>query len=300
MSLITRILLRYNAKHKVKHIATEQIFSSKSTYDKVCSFYMTQWQDQNIIYAILLSILIGFLSACTIQTHHTYVEQSIGQLYNEAINLLEAGDPQSAAKIFIEVDRQHPHSIWATKAQLMAAYAFYEGSKYENAVTALDRFIKLHPSHKDIAYAYYIKGLCYYEKLADVALDYKTTLLALNALREVMTRFPLSRYARDSHFKLDLIIDHLAGKEMAIGRFYMQRQRYSAAINRFRKVVSVYQTTTHVPEALHRLVENYIALGLMKEAHKVTAVLGFNFPQSLWYQDSYILVKKYTETASLQ
>ena len=248
------------------------------------------------LFLLFFSIII---SACTTQNYNKYIESPVGLLYNEAMHFLELGDSLTASKIFLEVVRQHPNCIWATKAQLMGAYAAYESGQYENAVIALDRFIQLHPGHKDAAYAYYLKGLCYYERISDVALDQKTALLAADAFQEVIVRFPNSLYARDFQFKMDLILDHLAGKEMAIGRFYMQRQRYPSAINRFRNVVAHYQRTTHVPEALYRLVESYTALGLIDEARKVTAVLGFNFPESLWYQDSYDLMRRYTETESI-
>ncbi len=266
--------------------------------------HMTRHRSQAlhaIVFALFI-VKIVLLTTCTTITKDSnhVIERPVGQLYNEAMNFLEIGEPQTAAQIFLEVDRQHPHSIWATKAQLMAAYASYEGGKYDDAVTALERFIQLHPGHRDTAYAYYVKGLCHYERLSDVALDQKTALLAADALREVMLRFPQSLYARDSHFKLDLVIDHLAGKEMAIGRFYLKTQRYPAAINRFRKVVSAYQTTTHTPEALHRLVESYTALGLLNEARKVTAILGFNFPGSLWYQDSYDLIHQHVKIICLK
>ncbi len=249
---------------------------------------------------LILSLKIVFLSSCTTQNTNQVIERPVGQLYNEAMNFLELGEPQKAARIFLEVDRQHPHSIWATKAQLMAAYAFYEGGKYDDAVTALERFILLHPDHRDTAYAYYIKGLCHYERLADVALDQKNALLAADSLRDLMLRFPYSLYARDSHSKLDIVIDHLAGKEMSIGRFYLQFRRYPAAINRFKKVVFTYQTTAYTPEALHRLVESYTALGLLNEARKVVAILGFNFPGSLWYQDSYDLIHRHVESLCLK
>lgn len=227
-----------------------------------------------------------FVAGCAAD-EEKYVERPVEDLYNEAMNLLQKEEYTAAAKAFDEVERQHPYSTWATKAQLMAAYTYYESSKYDDAVVALDRFIQLHPGHRDIAYAYYLKGLCHYEQITDVARDQKMTELATEALREVVTRFPSSQYARDARMKLDLTIDHLAGKEMEIGRYYLTRKKYLAAINRFMVVVSQYQTTTHVPEALHRLVEAYSSLGLTEEARKAAAVLGHNFPGSEWYMDAY-------------
>lgn len=236
---------------------------------------------------------VGLVS-CASPDMDLYIEREVEELYNEALVLLEQGERQAAAKAFDEVERQHPYSVWATKAQLMAAYAYYDGNKYDDAVVALDRFIQLHPGHQDVVYAYYLKALCYYEQIADVARDQKITELSAIALREVITRFPYSQYARDAYLKLDLTADHLAGKEMSIGRFYMQQRQYLAAINRFRVVVTYYKTTTHVPEALHRLVESYTALGITYEACKIAAVLGYNFPGSLWYRDAYHLVRGVT------
>ena len=219
-----------------------------------------------------------------------YVEQPVEQLYNRALNELSAQEYKKAAKGFEEVDRQHPYSVWATKAQIMAAFAYYESNKYDEAIIALDRLIQLHPGHRDLAYAYYLKALCYYEQISDVGRDQRITQQALEALAEVVKRFSGSPYARDARLKVELAIDHLANKEMAIGRFYQSRQQYVGAINRYRVVIERYQTTTPVPEALHRLVECYLALGVKNEAQENAAVLGFNFPGSEWYQDSYFLI----------
>ncbi len=224
-------------------------------------------------------------------TKDTYVERPVEQLYNTAMDDLLEENYTKAAKEFDEVERQHPYSVWASKAQLMAAYSHYQHNKFDDAITALDRFIQLHPSHKDVAYAYYLKAICYYEQIADVERDQKSTEESLKALQEVVDRFPTSRYARDAKLKLDLARDHLAGKEMAIGRYYERGQMYLAAINRYRRVVDNYQTTTHVPEALERLTECYTALGLTDEAQKMAAILGYNYPGNEWYTDSYTLVE---------
>ena len=220
-----------------------------------------------------------------------YVEMPVEQIYNNAMDALLNGEYETAARRFDEVERQHPYSIWATKAQLMSAYSNYEAEKYDDAVVGLDRFIQLHPSSSDTPYAYYLKALNYYEQISDVGRDQKMTGLAAKALEEVIRRFPNTAYARDAALKLDLTRDHLAGKEMSVGRFYLRQGQYLAAINRFKKVVDDYQTTSHVPEALHRLVEAYTALGLTDEAHKVAAVLGHNFPGNPWYVDTYALVE---------
>lgn len=228
------------------------------------------------------------LGACTIEEPE-YVERPVAEIYNNAMELLKNTDYKAAALEFDEVERQHPYSVWATKAQLMAAYAYYQSNRYDDAIIALDRFTQLHPAHRDTPYAYYLKALCYYEQISDVARDQKMTELALNSLNEVVKRFPDSEYARDAKIKVDLTYDHLAGKEMEIGRYYLNQKYYLAAINRFRTVVDQYQTTTHVPEALHRLTEAYTALGITSEARKAASVLGHNFPGSEWYEDSYKL-----------
>jgi outer membrane protein assembly factor BamD len=219
-----------------------------------------------------------------------YVERPVEVLYNRALDDLGAQDYKHAAKEFEEVDRQHPYSVWATKAQIMAAFTYYQYNKYDDAIIALDRFIQLHPGHRDIPYAYYLKGLCYYEQISDVGRDQGVTQKALDALSDVAKRFPNTAYARDARLKVELTIDHLAGKEMEIGRYYQKQQQYVGAINRYRTVIERFQTTTHVPEALHRLVECYLALGVKSEAQETAAVLGHNFPGSDWYADSYYLM----------
>ena len=233
---------------------------------------------------------IGLLAACSGKNKDAYVERPVEELYNTAMDQLANGDYSQSAAAFDEVERQHPYSVWATKAQLMSAYALYQGNKFDESIVAADRFIQLHPGHRDVAYAYYLKALDYYIQIEDVGRDQKTTQQALAALSEVVRRFPDSRYARDAHLKIDLARDHLAGKEMAIGRWYEGRGTYLSAINRFKNVVDQYQTTTHVPEALERLTECYLALGLKDEAQKTAAVLGYNYPGSSWYEATYVLV----------
>ena len=219
-----------------------------------------------------------------------YVEQPVETLYNNAMNAMQAGELSDAARLFDEVERQHPYSTWAAKAQVMAAYANYQNNRYDEAINALDRFIQLHPGNKDIAYAHYLRAISYYEQISDVGRDQRATEQALTALEEVVRRFPESRYSRDAALKIDLARDHLAGKHMEIGRYYLGQSEYLAAINRFQLVIRDYQTTTHVPEALHRLVESYLALGVTDEAQSTAAVLGHNYPGSIWYADSYVLL----------
>jgi outer membrane protein assembly factor BamD len=245
-----------------------------------------------------LSLAACFLLACcSSASKDDYVEKPVEDLYNSAMDLLQDKSYDKAAKAFEEVERQHPYSVWATKGQLMAAYSLYLAGKYDDSIVACDRFIQLHPGHRDIAYAYYLKALDYYVQIADVARDQKATEQALAALGEVQRRFPDSKYGRDARLKMDLARDHLAGKQMEIGRYYERQGSYLAAINRFKRVVDEYQTTTHVPEALHRLTECYLALGLTEEAQRTAAVLGYNYPGSSWYDSAYALLEKRAPTA---
>jgi outer membrane protein assembly factor BamD len=218
------------------------------------------------------------------------LDQSPEGLYAAGVEALQARRFPQAVDLFDQVERDHPYSTWATNAKIMAAYGEYQRNRYTEAIGALDRFIQLHPAHRDIAYAYYLRALCYYEQITDAQRDQRTTEQAMAALQDVVNRFPDTAYARDARLKIDLGRDHLAGKEMNIGRFYQRQRLYGAAIGRFRRVVEDFQTTNHVPEALHRLTEIYLALGLPEEAKATASVLGHNFPGSPWYQDSYALL----------
>lgn len=219
-----------------------------------------------------------------------YFERPVEEIYNTALKELQKGRYFQAAEQFDEVERQHPYSVWARRSMLMAAYSNYQINEYDKAILAAQRFISLHPGNRDVVYAYYLVAISYYEQISDIGRDQKITAEALRALTEVVRRFPTSDYARDARLKIDLTNDHLAGKEMEIGRYYLKQHEYLAAINRFRIVVENFQTTTHVPEALHRLTESYVALGIIDEAQSSTAVLGHNYPGSDWYQDSYSLL----------
>ncbi|MDF1846973.1 MAG: outer membrane protein assembly factor BamD [Parvibaculaceae bacterium] len=219
-----------------------------------------------------------------------YDERPVEQIYNKALNLLEDNKYRQAAVEFDEVERQHPYSQWARRAMLMASYCYYQTNDYDSAILSAQRFLALHPGNKDAAYAYYLMGISFYEQISDVGRDQGMTQNALATLSEVVRRFPETEYARDARLKIDLTIDHLAGKEMEIGRYYLNQQSYVAAINRFRSVIVSYQTTTHVPEALHRLTESYLSLGVVTEAQTAAAILGHNFPGSDWYEDSYALL----------
>jgi len=217
-------------------------------------------------------------------------QQTPESLYAAGMDALNSERYGPAVELFETVDREYPYSTWATQAKLMAAYADYSRNRYPEAIGALDRFIQLHPAHRDIAYAYYLRSLCFYEQIVDARRDQSGTEIAMAALQDVQNRFPNTPYARDARLKMDLARDHLAGREMNIGRFYQARHLYAAAIGRFRRVVDDYQTTNHVPEALHRLTEIYMSLGLVDEARRTAAVLGHNYPGSPWYQDSYALL----------
>ncbi len=233
-----------------------------------------------------------WLGACAAEPE-VYIERPVEDIYNNALNLLEAGNYSAAASEFDEVERQHPYSQWATRAQVMAAFAYYQNSNYDEAILTADRFIQLHPGNPDAAYAYYLIGQSYYEQISDVQRDQRMTQLAQNAFLEVLRLYPDSEYGRDAKLKVELTQDQLAGKEMAIGRWYQGREEYVAAINRFHSVLYDFQTTGHVPEALLRIVECYLALGVVSEAQNAAAVLGYNFPGSHWYKSAFDLLSEH-------
>ncbi|GGE39810.1 outer membrane protein assembly factor BamD [Marinicauda pacifica] len=240
----------------------------------------------------LFTAILMLASACgsTSEPELEYVEQPVEMLYNEGFEHLERRDYNRAAAYFDEVERQHPFSEWARRSMLMAAFANYQANKYEEAISDAERFIALHPGNASAPYAYYLIALSHYERIFDVGRDQSTTRNALDSLQQVVRRYPDSPYAMDARVKIDMTRDHLAGKEMSVGRWYMRSGYYLAAINRYQNVLRDYPTTSHVPEALHRLVESYVALGVDTEARQVAAVLGYNYPGSDWYQNSYDLL----------
>ncbi len=240
-------------------------------------------------FALFFAIL-GVAACSSKDNEDTYVARDVEVIYNLAKDSLEKRRYRLAATAFDEVERQHPYSIWARRAQIMAAYAYYMSNDYDESVLAAQRFLQLHPGNKSAPYAYYLIAMCHYEQVSDVARDQEKTQEATRALTEVIRRFPESDYARDASLKLDLTRDHLAGKDMEVGRFYMKRQEYLSAVGRFRNVVDEFQTTSHTPEALHRLVEGYLALGMHNEAKMAGAVLGHNFSGTKWYRYSYKLL----------
>lgn len=220
-----------------------------------------------------------------------YVARDVGTLYSAAKQRLDQHQYKLAAALFDEVERQHPYSVWARRAQLMGAFSYYLNRDYTESIASAQRFLSVHPGNRDAPYAYYLIGLCYYEQISDVTRDQKITQQALDSLGELARRYPNTRYAADARLKIDLVRDHLAGKDMEIGRFYEKRGQWLAAASRFRTVVDKYQTTTHVPEALMRLTETYLSLGMPGEAQKAAAVLGANYPGTDWYKHAYELMQ---------
>jgi outer membrane protein assembly factor BamD len=221
-----------------------------------------------------------------------YVARDVDTLYAAAQDRLNKGQTKAAAALFDEVERQHPYSPWARRAQLMSAFSYYASRDYNKAIQSAQRFLSIHPGNKDAPYAYYLIAISYYEQISDVTRDQKTTEQAKQALTDVMRRYPNSPYASDAKLKIDLVNDHLAGKEMTIGRSYEDSGKWLAATLRFRNVVDNFQTTSHTPEALFRLVEGYLALGVPDEAQRAAAVLEHNYPQSKWYQKAYRLMRR--------
>lgn len=215
-----------------------------------------------------------------------YVARDVSSLYSSAKKYQDAGDHEQAAKLFDEVERQHPYSIWARRAQLMSAFNYYLSKKYTDAISSAQRFLTIHPGNEEAPYAQYLIAMSYYQQIDDVTRDQTTTQQASDAFGELIRRYPETRYAGDARLKVDLIKDHLAAKEMDIGRFYQRSGQWLAATYRFRNVIDTYQTTTDTPEALERLVECYLALGMPAEAQKAGAVLGRNYPETWWYRQS--------------
>lgn len=219
-----------------------------------------------------------------------YVARDVETLYSVAKQRLDSGNAKVAAALFDEVERQHPYSPWARRAQLMSSFSYYVARDYNKSIQSAQRFLSIHPGNKDAPYAYYLIGLSYYEQISDVNRDQKITEQARTALQELVRRFPNSRYAADARLKLDLVQDHLAGKEMEIGRYYERSGRWLSAQIRFQNVIEKYQTTSHAPEALYRLTETSLALGVPEEARRYAAVLGTNYPDSEWYEKAFELI----------
>ena len=245
---------------------------------------------------LLVAAAVVPLGACAGRNKNTsdtsYVARDVSTLYIAAKNRLDRGQYMLAAALFDEVERQHPYSLWARRAQLMGAFSYYLAKEHTKSIDSARRFLAIHPGNKDAPYALYLIALNYYEQIEDVNRDQSITQQALDSLGELARRYPDTRFASDARLKIDLVRDHLAGKEMEIGRFYQRRNEWLASVVRFRKVIDEYQTTTHTPEALMRLTESYLALGVPEEARKAAAVLGANYPGSKWYARAYELVQK--------
>jgi outer membrane protein assembly factor BamD len=252
-------------------------------------------QARNLALLALIAVALP-LSGCAgrkSKKDTAYVARDVDSLYSAAKDRLDKGEYKLAALLFDETERQHPYSVWARRAQLMSAFSYYLSRDYTESVNSAQRFLSIHPGNKDAPYAYYLIALDYYEQISDVSRDQKITQQALDSMGELIRRYPNTRYAADARLKVDLINDHLAGKEMEIGRFYERRAQWLAAVIRFRAVVEKYQSTTHTPEALMRLTEAYLALGVPEEAKKAAAVLGTNYPGSKWYSRAFQLMQKH-------
>ena len=222
-----------------------------------------------------------------------YVERPAELIYNQAVKELDRQDWADAKLLFQEVERQHPFSKWARRSLLMSGYASYRSADHDESIATAQRFISLHPGSDSAPYAYYLIAINYYDQIYDVGRDQATTVAAEASLQQIVRRYPESDYARDARLKLELTHDHLAGKEMSIGRYYLKDNQHLAAIKRFKNVVSEYETTSQVEEAMHRLVESYVSIGVIQEAKLVGSVLGYNYPNSEWYADSYDLLDNY-------
>lgn len=215
---------------------------------------------------------------------------TVETLYNDGMDELNQKEWTSAINTFEELERQHPYSGWATRAQMMAAYAEFRKGDMDETVLAAERFIRSHPGHVDLPYMYYLIGLSHYVRISDVNRDQAFTEQSLAAFEELVRRYPDSEYAQDAKLKITLCRDHLAGKEMMVGRYYQGQGRYLAAINRFKEVLDKYERSTQTPEALYRMTESYLVLGLPEEAERTASVLGHNFNHSDWYQKAYNLL----------
>ncbi|MEJ0059440.1 MAG: outer membrane protein assembly factor BamD [Terricaulis sp.] len=254
-------------------------------------------RNTNIVRALSIALLAAGLAACggnRAREEVQFDDEPVAALYNRGATYLDQRRWTDALASFEEVERQHPYSSWARRAMLMEAYAQYQANKYDEAIEDAQRFLSLHPGNESAPYAYYLIAICNFERILDVGRDQATTERALASLQDVIRRYPESSYARDATLKVDMVYDQLAGKEMEIGRFYLTRDQHLAAINRFRNVIENehFQRTSHVPEALHRLVESYLSVGMTEEAQRMAAVLGHNFPGSEWYQRSYALLNE--------
>lgn len=242
------------------------------------------------LFNVLVLAALGFgLTACASKPEGE-LTGTVSSLYNDGLAKVQAGQYVQAVHTFEELERQYPYSGWATRGQMMTAYAQYRNGDHDEALVTIDRFLQLHPAHPDLAYMFYLKGMSHYAQMTDVNRDQANTREALAAFEALVNRFPESVYARDAKLKVTLCLDHLAGKEMVVGRYYLTQQQYLAAIGRFDEVVKQYPRSSQTPEALYRLVEGYLALGVTDEATRAAAILGHNYPANEWYQKAYGLL----------
>ena len=258
------------------------------------------------ILLLFISFSLFFLTACKNKKEEQIVldskdlDSQMIEAYNEGLKALEAGDVLFAAKNFNAVENIYPQSIWAPRSILMAAYSYYLQDYYGDAIAELQRFLKVYPTSKDLGYVYYLLAICYYEQIVDEKKDLQSIMNAKETFQHVIKKYPDTEYALDSEFKLDLINDTLASKEMYIGRYYLDKKKWISAINRFKIVINDYQTTIYIEEALYRLVETYYLLGLKDEAKKYANLLGYNFQSSEWYEKSYSLFnERYVQNKKL-
>lgn len=244
-----------------------------------------------LLNVVAIAMVLG-LAGCSSLPEKQEIVGEVETLYNTGMDYLEKGSFGEAINTFEELERQHPYSGWATRAQMMVVFSHYSRENFDEAVISANRFIGAHPGHKDLPYMFYLKGMSFYNRISDVRRDQQFTEQSLKSFTELAERYPESEYARDAKLKITLCNDHLAGKEMMIGRYYQRNERHIAAINRFRAVVELYQRTSQTPEALYRLSESYLTLGITDEATQSAAVLGHNFPNSNWYVKAYDLMGK--------
>lgn len=302
MSLIVKGLPSVHWPSMPREVRSIRVSPRSSLGEADCLGYGTGMRHTVLRSAALIALASTavLLSGCATTKNKAdtqYVARDVSTLYNAGKYRLEKGQFRLAGQLFDEVERQHPYSPWARRAQVMAAFSYYGAKDYTKAIQTAQRFLSIHPGNKEAPYAFYLIALCYYEQISDVTRDQKITDQAKSALSELARRYPDTQYAADARLKLDLVNDHLAGKEMEIGRFYERRKLWLAATLRFRTVIEKYQTTTHTAEALHRLVESYLSLGLVDEAKKAAAVLGANYRGTEWYQRSYDLMKDHAPAA---
>ncbi len=253
---------------------------------------MTMKISKSLTKFTLISILGILLAGCA-NNDKLYTDKKAEEIYKEAWESYQKGEYKKAGLTFDEVERQHPYSQLAPKSMMLSAYSYYLSREYSKALSALENFIQLHPGHPEVDYAYYLMGLTYYDQISMIYLDQTMTQEAAKAFETFMQRFPNSKYMSDVRLKLDLVRDHLAGKHVDIGRYYLNSGHYAAAIHRFQKVLENYKTASFVPEALYRMVEGYLALGIHDQAKKVAAVLGHNYASSHWYRHAYSLLASY-------